>query len=87
MSIFLTSDTHFGHDKIIEYCKRPFATSEEMNEAMITRWNAVVKSGDDVYHLGDFGCGPKASKIRRLLKGTGLDEKLDAVLSQTNGNK
>jgi calcineurin-like phosphoesterase family protein len=36
------------------HCKRPFASVEEMDEAMIERWNAVVKSNDDVWHLGDF---------------------------------
>ena len=51
--IFLTSDTHYGHSKIIEYCKRPFSSVEEMNETLIANWNAVVKPQDHVYHLGD----------------------------------
>jgi len=32
---------------------RPFSSTEEMNQVMIDRWNAVVKSTDSVYHLGD----------------------------------
>jgi calcineurin-like phosphoesterase family protein len=51
---FYTSDHHFGHARIIDYCKRPFATSVEMDEAMITEWNRVVSTHDIVYHLGDF---------------------------------
>lgn len=59
MNEWFTSDTHFGHHNIIEYCKRPFASVEEMNRAMIERWNSVVGPADLVYHLGDFALGPK----------------------------
>ena len=52
--IRFTSDTHFGHNNIIKFCKRPWKTTEEMNEALIERWNSVVKPDDIVFHLGDF---------------------------------
>lgn len=52
--IFLTSDTHFNHANIIKYCKRPFASAEEMDETIIERWNKLVHPMDTVYHLGDF---------------------------------
>jgi calcineurin-like phosphoesterase family protein len=55
--IFFTSDTHFGHVNILKYCHRPFANIEEHDAALINRWNSVVKPGDVVYHLGDFGFG------------------------------
>ena len=48
-----------GHANIIEYCNRPFSNINEMNEEMIKRWNSVVKKGDKVWHLGDFGFGSK----------------------------
>ena len=35
--IWFTSDTHFFHDKIVEYSQRPFASVEEMNEGLIAR--------------------------------------------------
>ena len=54
MATFFTSDQHFGHGNIIEYCQRPFATVVEMDEAMIGCWNAVVDPSDIVFHLGDF---------------------------------
>ena len=51
--IFVISDTHFGHENIIQYCKRPFRDVGEMNRAIIENWNRVVEPHDIVYHLGD----------------------------------
>lgn len=53
VNIYLISDTHFGHENIIRYCGRPFASAAEMDAAMIERWNATVRPQDHVYHLGD----------------------------------
>lgn len=52
--IYFTSDQHYWHANVIKYCTRPFATTEEMNEAMVNNWNSVVKPEDTVYNLGDF---------------------------------
>lgn len=52
--IFFTSDLHFNHDKIINYCNRPFRSVEEMNQVLIERWNSKISDTDDVYILGDF---------------------------------
>ena len=54
MTVFFTSDTHFGHANIIRYCQRPFTDVTEMDGTMIANWCAVVRPDDDVYHLGDF---------------------------------
>lgn len=69
--IWFTSDTHFGHVNVIEYCGRPFTQVDEMNRVMIERWNARVRPEDTVYHLGDFAFGPYESiaKFLGLLKG------------------
>jgi calcineurin-like phosphoesterase family protein len=69
--LFLTSDTHFGHDNIIKYCARPFANAEEMNNEIIKRWNSVVRPDDVVVHLGDFAFKNRASmqEILNLLHG------------------
>lgn len=52
--VWFTSDTHFGHANIIRHCQRPFSSAPEMDEALITNWNAVVQPEDIVWHLGDF---------------------------------
>ncbi len=59
MSTFLTSDTHFEHKNIIEYCSRPFADVKHMTEVLVKNWNEVVKPEDTIYHLGDFAMGDK----------------------------
>lgn len=53
MVIYLTSDLHLGHSKIIEYCNRPFNDVELMNKYIITRWNETISKSDNVYFLGD----------------------------------
>ena len=61
--IFYTADQHFGHTNIIKYCKRPWATSEEVDALLIERWNEVVGPDDTVFHLGDFAlCGKNAAR-------------------------
>lgn len=56
---WFTSDHHFGHANILTFepVARPFNSVNEMNEALIARWNAVVCKHDRVYHLGDFAFG------------------------------
>lgn len=67
MSVFFTSDLHFGHKRILEYCPRPYKTVQEMNEALIKNWNTYVKPEDTVYFLGDFGFCP-ISKMKEILQ-------------------
>ena len=65
--VFFISDTHFGHDKIIEYCNRPFDNVSEMNQIMIENWNSVVGKNDLVFHLGDFAFRNKVD-IKNICK-------------------
>lgn len=52
--IYFTSDHHFYHTRVIEYCNRPFETVEAMNEFMVAKWNETVSPEDTVYYMGDF---------------------------------
>jgi calcineurin-like phosphoesterase family protein len=70
LTTWFTSDTHYWHYNIIEFCGRPVfpdtlpgiipgwvsreEACQEMNEMLIKRYNEVVKPDDLVYHLGDF---------------------------------
>lgn len=69
--LWFTADTHFYHRNIIDYCNRPYATVQEMNEDIVNRWNNSVSSADTVYFIGDFGLGPasKLGDIRQRLNG------------------
>ncbi|PJI56035.1 metallophosphoesterase [Methylobacterium radiotolerans] len=75
MTVWFTSDHHFGHANIIPLCRRPFSDAAEMDETMIERWNAVVGTQDEVWHLGDFAhrCGPnRVAEIFGRLRGRAI---------------
>jgi calcineurin-like phosphoesterase family protein len=87
--IYFTSDTHFWHYNIIEFCGRPVfpdtlpgyvpgwadrnEACERMNALLIERWNSKIKPEDEVYHLGDFAF-------------CGKNKAID-ILEQLNGKK
>jgi calcineurin-like phosphoesterase family protein len=52
--IYFTSDTHFGHSKIIEHCERPFTNVHIMDQVIFDRINESVGVDDTLYMLGDF---------------------------------
>lgn len=70
---WFVSDTHFSHTNIIRYTGRPFESVEEMDQALISNWNACIAHDDQVFFLGDFGLGSI--------------EHLKAIYSQLKGNK
>lgn len=57
--VWFTSDTHFSHKNIIDYCNRPYETIKEMNEALVENWNDCIAPDDTVFHLGDVCMGGK----------------------------
>jgi calcineurin-like phosphoesterase family protein len=74
-SVFLVSDTHFGHAGVCRFLRddgtklRPWDDPNEMDEEMVKRWNERVKPNDKVYHLGDVVINRKALNILRRLNG------------------
>lgn len=74
MKKWFTSDLHFSHRNVIEYCDRPYQNIQEMDEALIKQWNSQVNPEDEVWFLGDFGINKRKC----------LDQEL---LSKLNGKK
>lgn len=70
-----TADEHYGHVRITELCRRPFASGAagvpSMNAELVWRHNKLVAEEDEVTHLGDFALGK-------------IDESLP-IVSQLNG--
>lgn len=71
---FITSDLHFYHKRIMDFCSatRPWKSLEEMHESLIAHWNSKVSENDVVFHLGDFSFVAK--------------EKTQEIISKLNGN-
>lgn len=67
-NIWITSDTHFFHDKDFIWKVRGFNSIEEMNEKIIQNWNSVIKDDDIVYHLGDVYLNAEYASIYKILK-------------------
>ena len=72
--VFLISDTHFGHEKILTFKHedkplRPFSSLTEMHVEMIDRWNRVVTPKDKVYHLGDVAFSKEGLRLMSMLNG------------------
>lgn len=65
MTIWFTSDTHYGHRNIVRGVSswgnksgcRDFDTLEAMNDAMVERINQYVQADDVLYHIGDWSMG------------------------------
>lgn len=75
-SVFLISDTHFGHKGVCHFMRndgvtklRPWDSVEEMDEAMVENWNDRVRPNDKVYHLGDVVINRKSLSILSRLNG------------------
>ena len=71
-NIWITSDTHLGHDRDFIWKPRGFNSVDEMNNEIIKRWNEKVQPEDIVYHLGDVMLGD--------------NEVGENLLKQLNGN-
>jgi calcineurin-like phosphoesterase family protein len=56
---FFIADPHFSHNGMCKFLRedgsklRPWDNTEEMDAALVSNWNSVVKQYDKVYCLGD----------------------------------
>ena len=67
MAKFIYSDPHFDSERIIINGKRPFNDVQEMNNALIERYNATVGKQDICYWLGDIMYGATKEKVVKVL--------------------
>lgn len=80
MGLYLLSDTHFGHERIIEFCDRPFDSVREMNGLLLNNWNERVSYRDTVLFGGDLVQGDSSIDVSDLAK------ELDGQLVFIEGN-
>ena len=73
---FVISDHHLGHENSWKKFTvaagsplRPFTSTDEMNEAMIERHNAVVRPQDSVYFLGDVVINKRYLELVKRMNG------------------
>lgn len=68
MSIFVTSDLHFGHDREFIWKARGYSSIDDMNVNLVSKWNETVTDEDDVYVLGDLilGSPQNIDYVKRL---------------------
>lgn len=75
MKTYITSDLHWGHKNIMNFCPVSRARFRNdldyMNEAMVKEWNDLIEPEDLVYILGDVAFLPaqKATEYMRRLNG------------------
>lgn len=65
--LFFTSDSHFHHGNIIEFCSRPFGDARIMDSALITNWNKVVPKDGVIFHAGDFAMTSRIDYIQDIV--------------------
>lgn len=51
--IYYIADTHFGHENVRSFDRRPFSDAAQMEQTLMQNWNARVTEDDIVYVLGD----------------------------------
>lgn len=79
-NIFFTSDLHFGHRNILNFCKRPFENVKDMDNQLIENWNSVVSENDIVFSLGDFCWFPRPKEYYNRIS------KLNGIVYFISGN-
>lgn len=64
LKVYVTSDTHFGHRRILEFeaeARKGYKDIFHHDWDLVQRWNSVVRPHDTVWHLGDVFFGGKDS--------------------------
>lgn len=73
---YVTSDPHYFHNQISEYCNRPFKNESSMRKILIENFNDTVPEDGVCFFIGDMG-----------MLGTSQWERLTGLLKKLNGAK
>lgn len=63
MNFWITSDTHYGHESVIEYCDRPL----DYEEKLFTNLATIIKPNDVLIHLGDICFGEQRKNHEKYI--------------------
>jgi calcineurin-like phosphoesterase family protein len=63
--IWLITDTHLGHDAMVQYCGRP----ADHSDVILRNLFSVLREGDTLIHLGDICIGKDSEWHQRLFAG------------------
>lgn len=72
---YVIADLHFGHKGLLSFTNsdgspaRPFASLDEMAEAIIDNCNRVIRPQDKLYILGDIAFSDKSLELVRRING------------------
>ncbi len=71
--VWIWSDSHYYHTKVIEYENRPFYREgfpdiESMNKFLSKNWRETVKDKQKIFHLGDFCFKQNKQDVEKIIK-------------------
>jgi len=66
MKHFFTSDWHLGHETILRGFRKVFASTDEMNNKIISNLFDTLRPGDQLYFLGDLYWKYPKSELDKL---------------------
>lgn len=79
--IYVYSDAHFDHGNIItKFVFRPFTSTRQMNQELLTNWNNTVGKNEIIYFLGDMTYGRHRYSIDYWL------DKINGQVNYVRGN-
>lgn len=66
-NVFITSDTHFGHNKPFIYEARGYSSIDEHRDKIIEKINLKVGENDILIHLGDFCLNTSEEDFEKII--------------------
>lgn len=83
--IYYIADTHFGHENVLSFDRRPFPDTAQMEQTLIQNWNTRVTENDIVYVLGDAFWKNEENSVRIMEKLNGHKHLIQGNHDRVNG--